>query len=199
VEGASLDVTPADWAELREESRFNRKLKAFLSVAAAGWVLAMGTLFGGPMVYDHLTDRQKTICRRHSKNYKEVKEMLNKVKLVQQYSDHARGTLEMLKAVSDRMPEGVTLTSFNYKRGEKLSLVGETTQPTFAYDFKNALADAVLVSEDAKPEGDGESSQNEEKLFATVALSDLKQGRAGHRFSIECLFDFDDLAEEGGE
>ena len=199
VEGASLDVTPADWAELREESRFNRKLKAFLSVAAAGWVLAMGTLFGGPMVYDRLTERQKTICRRHLGSYKEVKDMQDKVELVKQYSDHARGTLEMLKAVSDRMPEGVTLTSFNYRRGEKLSLVGETTQPTFAYDFKNALTDAVMVSEEAKPEDDGESSRNEEKLFATVTLSDLKQGRNGHRFSIECLFDGDGSAKEGDE
>lgn len=199
IEGATLDVTPADWAELREESRFSRKLKAFLSVAAAGWVLAMGTLFGGPMVYDHLTERQKSICRRHYKSYKEVKDMLDKVKLVQQYSDHARGTLEMLKAVSDRMPEGVTLTSFNYRRGEKLSLVGETEQPTFAYDFKNALTDAVMVSDEPNPEEDGESSKVEEKLFAKVTLSDLKQGRNGHRFSMECLFDFDESAEEGAE
>ena len=116
--------------------------------------------------------------------------MLDKVKLVRQYSDHARGTLEMLKAVSDRMPEGVTLTSFNYRRGEKLSLVGETDQPTFAYDFKNALTDAAMV--EVKGEGG-------EKLFATVTLSDLKQGRNGHRFSIECLFDFDGSAEEGEE
>jgi hypothetical protein len=56
-----------------------------------------------------------------------------------------------------------------------------------------------MVSEEAKPEDDGESSRNEEKLFATVTLSDLKQGRNGHRFSIECLFDGDGSAKEGDE
>jgi hypothetical protein len=187
LEGATLDVTPADWSELREESRFAGKLKMFLSAAAAGWVLVMGALYGGPMVYDHLTERQKSICRSHAKSYKAVKDMRDKVKLVRQYSDHARGTLEMLKAVSDRMPEGVTLTSFNYRRGEKLTLVGEAEQPTVVYDFKNALTDAAIILEQA--DGDSEVEKTEEKLFAQVTLTGPSKSRDVHRFTIECLFE----------
>ncbi len=186
-EGATLDVTPSDWGELREEARFRKKLTAFLTVAAAGWALVMAVLFGGPIVYGQLAERQKMICRRHAKAFREVKEMRDKVKLVQQYSDHARGTLEMLKAVSDRMPEGVTLTSFNYKRGEKLSLVGEADQPTVVYDFKNALTEAAMVAEGAESEGGEESDV--ERLFAEVALTGPSKSRNGHRFSIECLFE----------
>ena len=159
----------------------------FLSVAAAGWALVMAVLFGGPFVYDQLAERQKTVCKRHAKSYREVREMRDKVKLVQQYSDHARGTLEMLKAVSDRMPEGVTLTSFSYKRGEKLSLVGEADQPTAVYDFKNALTKAVIVTEGAQPAEDKEDEG--EKLFAEVALTGPSKSRNGHKFSIECLFE----------
>ena len=187
LEGAALDVTPIDWTELREESRFKKKLTTILSVAAAGWVLVMGTLFGGPVVYNQLTDYQKTICKRHSKAYKEVREMRDKVRLVKQYSDHARGTLEMLKAVSDRLPEGVTLTSFNYRRGEKLSISGEAEQPTVVYDFKNALTDAAIVAEDAESESN--ESEEVEKLFATVTLTGPSKSRNGHKFSIECLFE----------
>jgi hypothetical protein len=113
--------------------------------------------------------------------------MRDKVKLVQQYSDHARGTLEMLKAVSDRMPEGVTLTGFNYRRGEKLSLVGEADQPTVVYDFKNALTEAAIVAADAESEGDG--NVDGEKLFAEVTLMGRSKSRNGHKFSIECLFE----------
>ena len=187
IEGATLDITPADWCELREETRFKRRLTMFLSVAAAGWALVMAVLFGGPFVYDQLAERQKTVCKHHAKSYREVREMRDKVKLVQQYSDHARGTLEMLKAVSDRMPEGVTLTSFSYKRGEKLSLVGEADQPTAVYDFKNALTKAVIVTEGAQPEEDKEDEG--EKLFAEVALTGPSKSRNGHKFSIECLFE----------
>ena len=193
LEGASLDVTPADWSELREEARFKSKLVMFLSIAAAGWALVMGVLFGGPVVYDQLAERQKTICKRHAKAHREVKEMRDKVKLVQQYSDHARGTLEMLKAVSDRMPEGVTLTSFNYKRGEKLSITGEAQQPTVVYDFKNALTDAAMVEVKGNSEGEGddvgEGDGEGEKLFAVVTLTGPSKSRNVHKFSIECLFE----------
>jgi hypothetical protein len=145
-------------------------------------------------VYDQLAEHQKTICKRHSKAYREVKEMRDKVKLVQQYSDHARGTLEMLKAVSDRMPEGVTLTGFNYRRGEKLSINGEADQPTVVYDFKNALTEAEIIPVGA--EDGGEKEAEAEKLFAEVTLTGPSKSRNTHKFSIECLFE---SAEEEGK
>jgi len=180
-EGSSLDVTPADWAELRTEARFKKKLIAFLIAAAAGWVLLMGVLFGVPFVYGQLTERQKTLSKRHARAYGEVKEMRDKVKLVQQYSDHARGSLEMLKAVSDRMPEGITLTSFTYRRGERLSIVGEAEQPTDVYEFKNALTEAA--------------TEDDEKLFTEVTLTGPSQSRGVHKFSIEGSF----VSEEEGK
>ena len=180
-EGASLDVTPADWAELRTEARFKKKLMVFIAAAAAGWMLLMGVLFGVPFVYGQMTEHQKTLSKRHAKAYGEVKEMRDKVKLVQQYSDHARGSLEMLKAVSDRMPEGITLTSFSYKRGERLSIVGEAQQPTDVYEFKNALTEAA--------------TEDDEKLFTGVTLTGPSQSRGVHKFSIEGSF----VSEEEGK
>ena len=180
-EGSSLDVTPADWTELRTEARFKKKLIAFLAAAAAGWVLLMGVLFGVPFVYGQMTERQKTLSKRHARAYGEVKEMRDKVKLVQQYSDHARGSLEMLKAVSDRMPEGITLTSFTYRRGERLSIVGEAQQPTDVYEFKNALTEAA--------------TEDDEKLFTEVTLTGPSQSRGVHKFSIEGSF----VSEEEGK
>lgn len=179
AEAASLDITPAEWAELRTEARFRRKLTAFLIAAAAGWALVMGALFGVPVVYGQLADRQKAESKRHAPQYKAVKEMRDKAKLVQQYSDHARGSLEMLKAVSDRMPEGVTLTSFNYRRGDKLSLSGEAQQPTDVYEFKNALAAAETEADE-----DGET----EKIFENVNLTGPSLSRGVHKFSIEVNF-----------
>ena len=180
-EGSSLDVTPADWAELRTEARFKKKLIAFLIAAAAGWVLLMGVLFGVPFVYGQMTERQKALSKRHARAYNEVKEMRDKVRLVRQSSDHARGSLEMLKAVSDRMPEGITLTSFTYRRGERLSLVGEAQQPTDVYAFKNALTEAA--------------TEDDEKLFTEVTLTGPSQSRGVHKFSIEGSF----VSEEEGK
>ena len=174
-EDASLDITPADWAELRTEARFTKRLMLVVAAAATGWALLMGALFGVPFVYGRMTERQKTLSKRHAKAYLEVKEMRDKVKLVQQYSDHARGTLEMLKAVSDRMPEGVTLTSFTYRRGERLSIAGEASLPTHVYEFKNALANADM--------------EDGGRLFEAVTLTGPSQSKGVHKFSIECSFE----------
>ncbi|MBO5940137.1 MAG: PilN domain-containing protein [Kiritimatiellae bacterium] len=191
AEGATLDVTPADWTEYREETRFKKKLKLFASCAGAAWVLLMAVFFGGPVVYDHLTERQKKICKLHAPAYKEVKEMQDKVKLVRQYSDHARGTLEIFKAVSDRMPAGITLTSFNYRKEDKLTLIGEADLPTAVYDFKNALSQASFAAEEEDSGASGgsaeEESENGEKLFSEVILSGPSKSRNVHRFTIECV------------
>lgn len=179
AEAASLDITPVEWAELRTEARFRKTLTVFLIAAMAGWALVMGALFGVPVVYGMLADRQKAESKRHAAQYKAVTEMRDKARLVQQYSDHARGSLEMLKAVSDRMPEGVTLTSFNYRRGDKLSLSGEAQQPNDAYTFKDALAAAETeAGEDGKTE----------KIFENVNLTGPSESRGVHKFSIEVNF-----------
>jgi hypothetical protein len=85
----------------------------------------------------------------------------------------------MLKAVSDRMPAGVTLTSFNYRRGDKLAISGEAQQPTDVYEFKNALAVAETEA--------GEDSETE-KLFENVNLTGPSLSRGMHKFSIEINF-----------
>ena len=178
-EGAALDVTPSDWGELRTEARFRRKLLAFLIAAAAGWVLLMGVLFGVPFAYGQMTEHQKTLSKRHSKAYLEVAETKKKAELVQQYSDHARGALEMLKAVSDRMPGGnAKLTSYSFKRGERILLVGEADQANDVFDFKDALADAA--------------TEDDEKLFAAVTLTGPSQSKGVHKFTIECLFEVEE-------
>jgi hypothetical protein len=181
-EGASLDVTPSDWVEARTEARFRRKLFTFLVAAAAGWALLMAVLFGVPIVYGQMTEHQQAISKRHAKAHAEVAEMRKKANIVQQYSDHARGALEMLKAISDRMPEGVTkLRSYTFKRGESITLSGEAEQQNDVLDFKDELAKAETE--------DGTS------LFAVVNLKGPSQSKGVYTFSIECLFEGEE--EEG--
>ena len=61
AEGGTFDVTPADWAEARTESRFRGKLKAFLAVAVGLWAIVMGVLFGYEIVYNKMRDHQKDL------------------------------------------------------------------------------------------------------------------------------------------
>ena len=96
-EQSSLDALPESWREVLEETRFKAKLKKFLAISGGIWALVMLVLFGVPFVFGLLTDRQKSLCKEHSRQYKSVLAMKEKVNLVRKYSDHARGALETMK------------------------------------------------------------------------------------------------------
>ena len=173
AEGSSLDATPAAWAALRNETRFKKRLAVAAGAAVAVWLAVMGVLFGVPFAYDMMRDVERKKSARHAKEYNAVKNMRDKVKLVQRYSDHARGALEMFKAVVDCMPDGITLTSFQYKRGSGVHVTGEAEQPTDVYVFK---------------EGFDQISVDDEPVFAEVRMPGVS-GRGGrNKFDIDASF-----------
>ncbi len=175
----TLNAFPASWQEVLEETRFKAKLTKFLVTAGVVWALLMGVLFGVPLVYGFMTDHQKTLSKEHARRYKEVKEMREKVRLVQKYSDHARGALEILKAVSDRLPTGVELNSWNFRREEGVKFSGESADAASVYMFKDRLLATQLQDE----------SGQEVPLFAAVELIGPSAGRGGkQRFDIDCKF-----------
>lgn len=181
-EASSLDALPERWREVLEETRFKAKLKKFLAIAGGIWAFVMLVLFGVPVVFGLLTDRQKGLCREHSRQYKSVLAMKEKVDLVRKYSDHARGALETMKMVSDLLPlpEGsdsscIELNSWNFRRedGERAGGVkfsGEADSTALVYQFKDALVDCGL--------------------FAQVDLQGPSAGKGGRqRFDIDCRFE----------
>lgn len=185
VEAQSLNALPASWAEMLAETRFKKKLVKYLSVAVGIWALAMGVLFGVPVVYGFMTDSQKAETKRHHAKFTEVKKMVDKVNLMRKYSDHEHGALELLKAVSDRLPpEDVTLTEWDYKREKGISIRGDAGSTSAVYELKDAMEDMAF--------GDGEDAV---KVFGAVkmgSVSSTKDGRT--RFSLDLEF-----PEEGWE
>ena len=175
-EGA-LNALPASWRELLEETRFKAKLVKYLAIAGGVWLLIMAVLFGVPMVYDFMTGHQKSLSKQHQRQYKEVKDMKAKVDLIHKYSDHARGALEIMKALSDRLPEEVTLTAWNYKRDEGVRVSGEGDTAESVYAFKDAM-DEMSAGED----GDGE------RIFPTVTLNGPNASKGKHRFDLDCQY-----------
>ncbi|MCQ2391157.1 MAG: PilN domain-containing protein [Kiritimatiellae bacterium] len=198
VEAATFDVTPEAWDTALKESRFKKRLVGSLSVAGGIWLLVMGVLWGVPCYFNWMTARQDAMSKAHKKAYTEVANMRARVRLVQRYSDHACGALEMLKAFSDRMPEGVTLSQLTYKRGEGVRISAEAVQPDNAYAFKDALA----KTERERIALDGEAAEDEEseRMFADVILSEVKQSRGGvNRFDIEAKFPVEEDASSSAK
>lgn len=183
AEEGGLDALPASWREVLVESRFKAKMIKHLAVAGGIWLLIMGVLFGVPMAYGFMTDYQNGIRAKHKKQFEAVKAMKDKVMLVRKYSDHDRGALEIMKALSDRLPAEITLTSWNYKREEGLTVIGDGDTAESVYEFKDKIA--ALAS------GDGE---DEEKIFKVVELKGPNMSRGKHHFELSCQY-----KQEGAE
>ncbi len=188
VDPSALDVLPDSWREVLEETRFKSKLMKFLAIAGGIWALVMVVLFGVPVVYGFMTDHQRTLCREHSRKYKEVLATKEKVEVVKDYSDHARGALEIMKAVSDRLPlpDGsdsscIELNSWNFKRGDSLKISGEAESDDLVFQFNNALLDLKV---------------DDVNVFPVVTLQGPSARGNRKRFDIECRFHGDEEEEE---
>lgn len=174
----ALNALPASWHEVLEEARFKAKLFKFLAIAGGIWVLVMGILFGVPMVYGFMTSHQKSLSKQHARQYNAVKETKEKVDLIHKYSDHARGALEIMKAVSDRLPDGVTLTSWDYKREDGVRVRGDADTAEATYAFKDAM-DAMSAGED----GEGEP------VFGSVELTGPNASKGKYNFTLDCQYE----------
>ena len=180
AETGALDVLPDSWREVLEETRFKAKLKKFLAIAGGIWALVMLVLFGVPVVYGMLTDHQRTLSREHSRQFKAVRETKEKVNLVRKYSDHSRGALEIMLAVSSclPLPEGadtscIELNSWNFKREDGVKFSGEADSAQLVYNFKDALIDSGI--------------------FAQVNLQGPSAGKGNRqRFDIDCRFEVEE-------
>lgn len=173
-ETGTLDALPASWREVLEETRFKAKLIKNLSIAGGIWAVIMGVLFGVPLVYGYMTNYQKGLCKAHARQYKEVKEMKGKVDLIRKYSDHTRGALEIMKALSDRLPEGIELNSWNFKREDGVRISGEAETANEVYSFKDQMIELG----------------GEDRVFASVELGPLSAGKGGRqRFDLDCRYE----------
>ena len=188
TDAAAMNVLPASWREVLEEGRFKAKLKRNLAIAGGLWALIMAVLFGVPFVFGLMTDHQKSLCKDHERKYKAVKEMKAKVEMVRKYSNHASGALEIMKAVSDRLPAGIELDSWSFKRDESVRFTGLASEASQVYDFKERMSEASYDAEEEDGEG--------ERVFKTVDLDGPSAGKGGkQKFTLECGF----VAEEDEE
>lgn len=186
---ASLNALPAAWREVLEETRFKAKLTKSLAAAGGVWAAILIVLFGVPVVFGFLEDHQKALCKEHARQYKAVREMKEKTELVRKYSDHSRGALEIMKAVSDRLPQGITLLNWNFKRDEGVKVSGEADSAELVYQFKDAMSAIELTV------GEGEESAGE-VLFGQVVLTGPSARGAKQKFDLDCRYKAEGEEEE---
>lgn len=189
----TLNALPASWREVLAETRFKARLARRLAVAVGIWLLVIGVLLGVPVVYGFMTDHQKDLSKRHAKEYRQVSDKKKKVEVFKTYSDHVRGALEIMRAVSDRLPGGITLTSWSYDRTAGLRISGEADTADEVYEFKNQMEALAFGEVDENGEV---VDPDAERVFATVELGRLNRSKGMQRFDLDLGFEAPEEEEQ---
>ena len=162
-----MDLAPTAWLQTETALRTKRRVILFSIIAASLWLTGMLALFGGLQL-------QRNRINSLTGELTELKAPAEKVKAVRErtqgltkYMDRSFSGLECLREISDRLPPGITLKSFNYHKNKNLEISGEADEYALIADFKKDL----------------ELS----KLFVASDLSRTRRTREGkEEFKITC-------------
>jgi Tfp pilus assembly protein PilN len=67
--------------------------------------------------------------------------------MLKHYTDESHSALECLWEITRKLPDGVDLGSFSYRKGETIRITGEARLVDQIYNFKTALDESDLFVE----------------------------------------------------
>lgn len=162
-----MDLAPVAWVQTETALRTKRRVILFSIIAASIWLTGMLALFGSLQF-------QKNSIASLNQELTDLKAPAEKVKAVRdrthsltKYMDRSFSGLECLREISDRLPPGITLKSFNYHKNKNLEMNGEAEEYAQIADFKKDL--------------------ERSKLFVASELSRIRRTKEGkEEFKIVC-------------
>jgi Tfp pilus assembly protein PilN len=134
-----VNLVPEDW---HEKARFRHARRIVVSLT----VLFVGLWLSGVIVFmvllnmqtDELT-RTRGRAEQLEASAVRVRQLQGKVKSLEEYADRSRSALECLREVTVRLPDGVDLTSFAYRKGKQVNLRGEASSESPVLQYIEAL------------------------------------------------------------
>jgi len=139
-----MDLAPVAWLQTETALRTKKRVILFSIIAASLWLTGMLGLFGGLQF-------QKNSIASLTQKLNDLKAPAEKVKAVRErtqgltkYMDRSFSGLECLREISDRLPPGITLKSFNYHKNKNLEMTGEADEYALIADFKKDLERSKL-------------------------------------------------------
>jgi hypothetical protein len=142
-----IDLTPAEH-RLMDIRRASRRRMAAVALFLVGFWVTVVAGFAG--FYFFQSARLKSLEAKRDQlkaPAMEVRALQAQVGLVHKYMSVSNSVLECLRAICEGQPQGVDLTTFNFKKAESIKFTGEAGDSALVYDFKKALDSAGLFAE----------------------------------------------------
>lgn len=135
----TMDLAPRAWMDAEMAKRTRRRIIVSSLVVATLWLGGMAALFGGIQVQkQRLSFLEKDLIALKEPSDK-VRAIRDRTQELMKYMDRSRSGLECLREVSDRLPPGIELRSFNYAKNKSLEMTGESDAYALVADFKKDL------------------------------------------------------------
>lgn len=146
-EGVTLDLTPAAWRAAAKAWRLRRMVFITAGVLFGIWTAGAAGFLGGLYYQESKLASLTAEQAEWQEPATEVREMRRRVAMIKRYMDRAHSALECLREISMLQPEGIDLTSFNYKKAEVVKITGEADAGRVILDFIDKLNKSKLFSE----------------------------------------------------
>ncbi len=145
--GQLLDLTPLSWRVTGGEKLFKQRVMIAAGGIIGAWALSIIIFLGGLFYQQNKLEVLQAEFEITQKPAKEVMDMRRRVNIVKRYSDRTYSVLECLREVVGILPEGIDLTSFEYKRASgppTVTINALATAVDSVYEFKNGLDGSKL-------------------------------------------------------
>lgn len=141
---AVLDFIPTEWRKTAAARSLRKKLLLTSFLILLLWALGMSVFFGGYYLTKKHTERLDAEIQALKEPSEAVRVLQSKMRSFEQSLERRRLALESLREISQLLPKGAILTSFQFRRNRSVILRGEAENVDPIYDFKEALDQSPL-------------------------------------------------------
>lgn len=162
----TMDLAPKAWEATEAARRARSRMIASSLLVAGVWVCGMAVLFGGIQIQkQQVSSLEKELVELKGPS-DQVRAIRDRTQDLLKYLDRSRSGLECLREVSDKLPPGIELRSFNYIKNKSLEMTGLAETYSLLADFKKDL--------------------ERSELFVSTELPRTRHVPGGEEFKIVC-------------
>lgn len=174
---ATLNLAPEGWRIERENRRRRRRFIQTAAAVALLWTAGLGGFHGALYFQRIRTEAEKARSEALRGPADAVLELRERLRTFEGYISRAHTALEALREITDRLPGGVELNSFVYRKHATVALRGTAERPEAIYDFLQALEQSPFFTkiESGEVRGRGGASRTE---FTVTAHLPGREGAA---------------------
>ncbi len=162
-----LDLTSTVWREKERSALFKKRLIVTAVFVLLFWLGCVAVLFGTIMYHNYRLSSLNSELENWKKSSMQVRSMRRRIFMIERYQDQKTSSLECLRAVSMVQPNGVDLTSYDYKKGKRVKVSGQAINVGVVYEFKNAL-DANELFDNSDLIGPRNDSKRHREIFDII-------------------------------